>query len=263
MAPDPTFSHPASDPTASETSLVLWACRVGEHGRTAATISAAASVCVSLVAWMVTDRAFFFAPLAYAVGCCGHLLLVFYLLTRLVAAEGAAWRRPWYRWLGLYALASNVTMYAFFILGASLSASFVPTGPSRSAEFAFLIAAWGTAGLPLILALPSYATLWSLTLVRFARVEEDRSLAADRELAQELVRHHRALLHRLARFESNPEHAIAHAEALRRFDDRLKALGREIPHGEREELNPDAPGAWIDESMCDPEFQPRSLHDEG
>jgi hypothetical protein len=262
MAPDPNSSTPPANPPTSETSLVLWARRVAEHGRTAATISAAASVCVSLAAWMVTDHVFFFAPLAYAIGCCVHLLLVFHLLTRLVAAEGEAWRRPWYRWLGLYALTSNVTMYALFILGASLSATFVPTGPTRSASFAFLIAAWGTSGLPLILALPSYATLWSLTLVRFARVDEERTFAAERDLAQELIRHHRTLLHRLARFESNPEHAIAHAEALRRFDDRLKALGREIPHGDREEFDPQDACVWIDESMCDPEFQPRSLHDE-
>lgn len=242
--------------------MVLWALRVGEHGRTAATISAAAAVCVALAAWMVTDRAFFFAPLAFAVACWMHLLIVFSLLTKLVAAEGEAWRRPWYRWLGLYALTSNVTMYALFILGASLSAYFVPEGPSRSAAFAFSMAAWGTAGLPLILALPSYSTLWSLILVRIGRVEEERRMASDRQAVLSLIRDHRALLHRLARFESNPEHAISHAEALRRLDDRLKALGDEIPHGEVEVSDPHDAGTWIDESMCDPEFQQRSLHDE-
>lgn len=262
MSPVPNSQSPPLEPSTSETSLVLWARRVGEHGRTAATISAAAAVCVALAAWLVTDRTFFLAPLAFAVACCIHLLIVFSLLARLVAAEGETWRRPWYRWLGLYALASNVTMYALFILGVSLSAHFVPDGPSRSVAFAFSIAAWGTAGLPLILSLPSYATLWSLTLVRFVRVEDERRVSADRQLVLDLIRDHRALLHRLARFESNPEHAISHAEALRRFDDRLRALGAEIPAGEVEVSDPQDAGTWIDESMCDPEFQPRSLHDE-
>jgi hypothetical protein len=251
--------RPPQDPPTSEASLILWARRVGEHGRTATTISAAAAVCVALAAWLATDRTYFLAPLAFGFACCVHLLIEFSLLARLVAAEGEAWRRPWYRWLGLYALASNVTMYALFILGASLSVYFVP---DRSAAFAFSIAAWGTAGLPLILSLPSYATLWSLTLVRFVRVEDERRLAIDRQTILELIRGHRALLHRLARFESNPEHAISHAEALRQFDDRLKALGEEIPEEAEQATDPQNAGVWIDESMCDPEFQPRSLHEE-
>lgn len=259
MAPISDPQRPPHDPSTPEASLILWARRVGEHGRTAATISAAAAVCVALAAWLATDRSFFLAPLAFAIACCVHLLIVFSLLARLVTVEGEAWRRPWYRWLGLYALASNVTMYALFILGASLSAYFVP---NRSAAFAFSIAAWGTAGLPLILSLPSYATLWSLTLVRFVRIEDERQLAIDRQTLLELIRGQRALLHRLARFESNPEHAISHAEALRRLDDRLKALGEEIPEEPEPATDPQNAGAWIDESMCDPEFQPRSLHDE-
>lgn len=255
----PDQSH---DQPTSETSLVLWARRVGEHGRTAATISAAAAVCVSLAAWLATDRTFFLAPLAFAVVCCIHLLILFTLLAKLAAAEGEGWRRPWFRWLGLYALASNVAMYALFILGISLSAYFVPAGPDKSAASAFSIAAWGTAGLPLILSLPSYATLWSLTLVRFVRVDDERRLDGDRQTIQDLIRAHRSLLHRLARFEANPEHAIAHAEALRRFDDRLRELGTDVPPDERDESHPEDASTWIDESMCDPEFQPRSLHDE-
>ena len=246
----------------------VWARRVAEHGRTAATVSCAASLCVSIAAWMVTDQRFFVAPLAFAVACWLHLMAVFGLLVRLIAAEGEVWRRPWYRWAGVYALGANVTLCALFILGAALSVYFVPGGPSRSAVFAFSIAAWGTAGLPFLLSLPSYSTLWSLTLARFVRTEEDsrreeldRRSNAERRTLNDLVRGHRALLHRLARTESDPEHALAHAQALREFDEKLRELDFEEP-AEPEIADPQNPRVWIDDSMGDPEFQPRSLHDE-
>lgn len=247
---------------------VAWARRVAEHGRTAATIASAASVCVALAAWMVTDRAFFLAPAFFAILCWAHLMVVFGLLVRLIAATGAPWRQPWYRWTGLYVLVANVTMCALFILGAALSAYSVPEGPSRFAIYAFSIAAWGTAGLPFILALPAYSSLWSLTVAKFVRTEEDqrreeteRRLIAERDALRELIRDHRALLHRLARSEPDPEHALAHAEALREFDERLNSLDApEAP--ETEVSDPRDARTWIDESMCDPEFQPRSLHDE-